>query len=863
MNTNASKEIGISQRIRAKKRNQITRVPSSPRKRSRRLRVVTSTSLSNSSSSSIPSTPSTVVSAVLCSINTLPQHSTSFSLEASSPIPVLPNNLIDDVRDVRANDRSLSFNEWFIKRRATKKRPRCMLNEFDYQELYAVTKDNSLGLIHPHLKWARRRRFEANLTIAKFKSPQNDTVIDAVAQETIIKVDNKKLKMYKFVIYSENAESIIKYVHESCGHAGILATFAKLGEGYIYGIRDMVEAFIARCEICSVRTLPVKKTRKPLHPIRADGVFHHMVMDLIDFSHETVRGFNYVIHLVDHFTSFHYVDVLTSKNADDVLNFVKKTFSITGIPLILHTDNGTEFSNKKLEAYCKLHKVDFRHGQPYRPQTQGKVEKGNQDLQRIMNKKIKQSNWTLTWCDVLFDATLAVNTNHSRRTKNSAYYCVYHRLPLHTQHINYTSQYDDSHENSIDMEEEKNDDIINSTDIQNSNELQDTKDDFDAECATIDGEIASNIDIYIDAMKSSFDKYRNVELFYIGDCVGVIVPKIYIVKFDSKLVPAIVLSRELRRIDYYYTLGIKGCIIEGYYASHDLVRLNYDTYKSHLGIPEVDLSPSQFDELICNWGYNNIKKSTTMIPLKTAYELYVNKNIEIIDDLAVVTSLATKNQSTSSSSEHLPSALATTKRSRLVQKRDHKNNTVKEFEAINISSENNPANSSINTINATTSPFYQTKVTKNSYYVLPVQEYKDIEEFILHYISARNIKNQIRWTAEKLLDLQNAALTWKTTIKDTSSVLGSKINKHIKDNPITNSVHHPRLPNILEVTSIPAEVSSICCICSFPLSADNWHKFSMCKKPMHGKIICTKGESIFADDDKLFCSKECYETRQG
>lgn len=49
-----------------------------------------------------------------------------------------------------------------------------------------------------------------------------------------------------------------------------------------------------------------------------------------------------------------------------------------------------------------------------------------------------------------------------------------------------------------------------------------------------------------------------------------------------------------------------------------------------------------------------------------------------------------------------------------------------------------------------------------------------------------------------------------------------------------------------------------CCVCHEPLTADNWHICFGCKRPMHGKIICPKGELVFYNDDndKLYCS-EC------
>jgi transposase InsO family protein len=40
---------------------------------------------------------------------------------------------------------------------------------------------------------------------------------------------------------------------------------------------------------------------------------------------------------------------------------------------ILQTDNGPEFINQEVKSWCQEHNVEFRHGMPYRPTTQGQV----------------------------------------------------------------------------------------------------------------------------------------------------------------------------------------------------------------------------------------------------------------------------------------------------------------------------------------------------------------------------------------------------------------------------------------------------------------------------------------------------------
>jgi hypothetical protein len=47
-----------------------------------------------------------------------------------------------------------------------------------------------------------------------------------------------------------------------------------------------------------------------------------------------------------------------------------------------------------------------------------------------------------------------------------------------------------------------------------------------------------------------------------------------------------------------------------------------------------------------------------------------------------------------------------------------------------------------------------------------------------------------------------------------------------------------------------------CCVCQETLTNENPHTCHVCKRRMHGHIICPRHELIYCDDDKLYCG-EC------
>lgn len=149
------------------------------------------------------------------------------------------------------------------------------------------------------------------------------------------------------------------------------------------------------------------------------------------------------------------------------------------------------------------------------------------------------------------------------------------------------------------------------------------------------------------------------------------------------------------------------------------------------------------------------------------------------------------------------------------------------------------------------------KEKKNSYYEIPTEEIQNITSFIKNYIDNHHITKPIRWTNDNIMDLQHAVNAWGTHIKDTTAILGRKINNHIKSH-LPSSGSHPIIQNSSSIfpPSIPNS-SSLCKACGEKLSPENWHRCNACKERIHGKIICKNGAKMYADDDKLYCSSAC------
>ena len=77
--------------------------------------------------------------------------------------------------------------------------------------------------------------------------------------------------------------------------------------------------------------------------------------------------------------------LLNTKEGLEVFSKIRNFCDLYGNPNILITDNGREFKNKYIKKYCIDNNIKFLHGLPYRPHSQGVVER----CHRIIQKGLK------------------------------------------------------------------------------------------------------------------------------------------------------------------------------------------------------------------------------------------------------------------------------------------------------------------------------------------------------------------------------------------------------------------------------------------------------------------------------------------
>ena len=153
------------------------------------------------------------------------------------------------------------------------------------------------------------------------------------------------------------------------------------------GIKKDVENYIKKCVECAKMKTIEKAKREKSITILSHGPKDRYVADLW-YLPEYLKGHSnylYVLDIIDHFSKFCNSYLLNTKEKYEIFTHIRDFIENYGKPNYLVTDNGTEFKNNLLSEYCKENEIKFIHGLPYRPHSQGVVERLHGVIKRGLN----------------------------------------------------------------------------------------------------------------------------------------------------------------------------------------------------------------------------------------------------------------------------------------------------------------------------------------------------------------------------------------------------------------------------------------------------------------------------------------------
>ncbi|KAL0883175.1 hypothetical protein ABMA27_016617 [Loxostege sticticalis] len=226
-------------------------------------------------------------------------------------------------------------------------------------------------------------------------------------------------------------DPVVQIVPSSQYYQRILDTHVATGHGrrdkIIYALKDKymvpvfaINIFLQLCKTClSKKSFP--KTGIVVKPLISDDFNRRGQVDLVDFQSSPDGEYKWMLQYQDHLTKFCFLRPLKSKEAKEVAIEILKIFLEVGCPNILQSDNGREFTASVLKEIVSLWPAcKIVNGRPRYPQSQGSVERSNQDVKNMIRAWMVDNN-SNNW---------SIGCYFAQFQKNSSYHSTIARTPF-------------------------------------------------------------------------------------------------------------------------------------------------------------------------------------------------------------------------------------------------------------------------------------------------------------------------------------------------------------------------------------------------------------------------------------------------
>jgi hypothetical protein len=191
-------------------------------------------------------------------------------------------------------------------------------------------------------------------------------------------VDNIIFRGSRIIMPKALQREMLEKIHT--GHKGIEKSKQRARQlMYWPGIGKEIEEMVKRCQTCL--KYQNSNSREPLKPHEIPSLpWYKIGVDLF-----TLDNDNYVV-MVDYYSKFLFVEKLGKTTSHAIIGKLKKTFSVHGIPSIVISDNGPQFSSEEFKCFAKTY--DFNHitSSPGYPQSNGQAERSVQTVKNLLKK---------------------------------------------------------------------------------------------------------------------------------------------------------------------------------------------------------------------------------------------------------------------------------------------------------------------------------------------------------------------------------------------------------------------------------------------------------------------------------------------
>jgi len=214
------------------------------------------------------------------------------------------------------------------------------------------------------------------------------------------------------------------------GHGGRWKTMELIGRNYWWpGITKEVGRYVKGCDTCqrykNQNKVPAGKLMPNAIP---EKPWSHILADFIT-KLPLAQGYNAILVVCDHFSKMvHFIATTEKTSAEGLAKlFRDHVWKLHGLPGIIISDRGVQFAVGIMKELNNLLGIQTKLSTAYHPQTDGQMERINQELEQYLRVFIdhRQEQWP----DWLETAEFIYNNKVHTATKTSPFKANYGQDP--------------------------------------------------------------------------------------------------------------------------------------------------------------------------------------------------------------------------------------------------------------------------------------------------------------------------------------------------------------------------------------------------------------------------------------------------
>ncbi|XP_052113192.1 uncharacterized protein LOC127744804 [Arachis duranensis] len=229
-------------------------------------------------------------------------------------------------------------------------------------------------------------------------------------------------------LHPDQTDYVLREVHEGCcgHHIGGKALARKLIRAGYYWPSMMADSkeFVKKCMKCQQNANFARAPASELSLLTTSRPFSQWGVDLLGPFPVGPGQVKYLIVAIDYYTKWIEAEPLASISSSNCKKFMcRQVITRFGIPEVVISDNGTQFTDKKFTEFLNGLGIRHRFSSVEHPQTNGQVESANKIILSGLKKRL--DNKKGAWADELASVLWSYRTTEQSSTKETPFRLTY------------------------------------------------------------------------------------------------------------------------------------------------------------------------------------------------------------------------------------------------------------------------------------------------------------------------------------------------------------------------------------------------------------------------------------------------------